>query len=232
MASGAAFTPAIAGPDAVTIMLGGPGPVKLRAARPAGGRRGEWREKRLTESPKLPMNIAPHTVYTLSAAGPDLSQQEVQMGDRILFVVEESDLLNDLQRMLVRQRGAWRMRFAHSAQEAVEAARHTDFDAVIADGALPGEKGGPALLEALRADEGAGDVPVIILAGAEEEDLPRRAIDLGAFDLLAKPVNREELLARIANALRVKSYQERPAPAEGGDDGRAQELVESRREMI
>src|SRR5439155_14209299 len=39
-------------------------------------------------------------------------------------------------------------------------------------------------------------------------DLKRRALDLGATDLLSKPINTEELIARVESALRLKSHQD------------------------
>ncbi|NIA15651.1 MAG: HD domain-containing protein, partial [Nitrospiraceae bacterium] len=51
----------------------------------------------------------------------------------------------------------------------------------------------------------------IILTGDCDTRLKRKALDLGATDLLNKPINREDLLARIRSALRLKFYEDQIA---------------------
>ena len=46
------------------------------------------------------------------------------------------------------------------------------------------------------------------LAGVGAAELRRRALDLGATDLLTKPFEAEEAIARLRSALRLKSYQD------------------------
>jgi putative two-component system response regulator len=61
----------------------------------------------------------------------------------------------------------------------------------------------------MQAREETRDVPLIIVTGHSERDLRRRALDLGATDLLAKPIDSAELVARIRNALRIKEFQDK-----------------------
>jgi response regulator RpfG family c-di-GMP phosphodiesterase len=69
-------------------------------------------------------------------------------------------------------------------------------------------KNGLDLLGIMRERENTRNVPIIILTGNAETDLKRRALDLGATDLLNKPVGQEDLVARIRSVLRLKSYQD------------------------
>lgn len=125
----------------------------------------------------------------------------------ILFVDDEPSFLHGLRRLLFSQRRVWDMFFVHSANEALAQTAEMDFDLIISDVGMPG-KDGFELLTVLRQTERTRDIPVIILTGGDEVSFKRRALDMGATDLLNKPVSLEDLVARIWSALRLKSYQD------------------------
>jgi signal transduction histidine kinase len=52
------------------------------------------------------------------------------------------------------------------------------------------------------------DIEVIMLTGMQDQKLKRQVLDLGAADLLNKPVVKEDLIARIRSALRMKHYHD------------------------
>lgn len=126
------------------------------------------------------------------------------MKKRILFVDDEPSVLDGLRRMLRDERGRWQMSFVGGADEALSAMRETGFDAVVSDVNMP-VKGGFALLAEMRRDARTQDIPVIILTGREESSIKRQALDMGATDLLNKPVDPQDLVARIRSVLRLKS---------------------------
>lgn len=126
---------------------------------------------------------------------------------RILFIDDEVNVLNALRRILRHQRDLWDMDFAEGVEEAVGRLSSKSYDLVLSDVMMPG-KSGLDLLEMMQHDEQIGDVPVIILTGLQQTDLKRRALELGAVDLLNKPVQAEDLEARIRSVLRIKSYQD------------------------
>ena len=72
---------------------------------------------------------------------------------RILFVDDEPNILQGLQRMLRPMRREWDTHFAGSADEALEIMAGGGFDVVVTDMRMPG-KDGAALLEAVRAVSG------------------------------------------------------------------------------
>jgi putative two-component system response regulator len=125
----------------------------------------------------------------------------------ILFVDDEANFLDGLRRMLRAQRDVWSMQFAMSVDEALSIVQTTALDVIVSDVTMP-IKGGLDLLEALQAMDSTKNIPVIILTGNAEGDLKRRALDLGATDLLNKPVMAEDLLARLRSVLRLKEYQD------------------------
>ncbi len=125
----------------------------------------------------------------------------------ILFVDDEPNFLNGLRRMLHREAGIWNLHLAFSAPEALEITQRIQFDCIVSDIQMPGMDG-LALLTALGKNEATKNIPVIILTGNAEHELKRCALDLGAADLLNKPVNTEDLRARLRNTLRMKEYQD------------------------
>jgi putative two-component system response regulator len=129
------------------------------------------------------------------------------MKKRILFVDDEPNFLNGLRRMLRDKREEWDMTFVHSVDEALRALAEESYDAIVSDVNMP-LKTGFDLLAALAANPATQTIPTIILTGNAESDLKRRALDMGATDLLNKPVLVEDLRARIQSALRLKIYQD------------------------
>lgn len=126
---------------------------------------------------------------------------------RILFVDDEQNFLEGVRLMLRGQRDVWDLSFAKSADEALEQAAETRFHAIVSDVTMP-LKSGLDFLEELRASGNGKNTPVIMLTGNAESDLKRKALDLGAADLLNKPVAAEDLLARLRSVLRLQSYEE------------------------
>ena len=129
------------------------------------------------------------------------------MKPRVLFVDDDPRVLTALERMLRRQRHAWDLAFASTAEKAREEIARQTPDAIVLDVRLP-DTDGLELLRYLRSREPTATVPVVLLTGVYEDDLKRRALDLGATDLLSKPVQPDELVARIRSVLRLKAQQD------------------------
>lgn len=129
------------------------------------------------------------------------------MKRHILFVDDDPNVLDGLRRMLRAHHSRWDMSFVHSAKEALDQIPHTAFDAIVSDVMMPG-KDGFELLAELSNSQCARDVPVVMLTGADDSGLKRRALDMGATDLLNKPIDPEDLVARLQSVLRLKSYQD------------------------
>lgn len=154
---------------------------------------------------------------------------------KLLFVDDEPNILEMLSRMLSQCGEAWEAKFCLSVDEALEALHRTKFDTVVADIRMP-KKDGFALIEAMRADEGLRNIPIIVLTGEGDRTLKRRVLEMGAADLLNKPIGREDLIARLRNALRLKEYHDQLANQVELLDSlvreRTQQLEESHREVV
>jgi two-component system cell cycle response regulator len=84
----------------------------------------------------------------------------------------------------------------------------TDFDLVAVSLNLRNEDG-LRLCSHLRSSERTRSVPILMIA--TDEDMPRIAhgLEIGAHDYILRPVDRNELLARVRTQIRRKRFQER-----------------------
>jgi putative two-component system response regulator len=78
-------------------------------------------------------------------------------------------------------------------------------DVILLDIMMP-HINGLEILRLLRNDPQKAYIPVLILTAAEEEQL--NALELGATDVLGKPVSATSLIARVRNALVIKAHHD------------------------
>lgn len=98
-------------------------------------------------------------------------------------------------------RGQYRVKAATSGAKALAiAAGAAPPDLVILDVVMP-EMDGFEVCRALRGDPATAAIPVIFLTGNTDEAERREALALGAVAYLSKPVDAEDLQARIAACL-------------------------------
>ncbi len=152
---------------------------------------------------------------------------------RLLFVDDDPVLLNLFARMLEEQ--PWQAHFCTSVDEALDYLAGHPVDTVISDIKMP-DRDGFDLLCTIRGEDALRQIPVIILTGDSDRGLKRRALDLGATDLLNKPISREDLFARIRSALQLKHYEDQLAEQVRELDRRVVErtrqLEDSHREVV
>ena len=129
------------------------------------------------------------------------------MKHRILFIDDEPRVLETLRRLLWNQRAVWEMDFLDSSLAAWDELQEKQYDVVLSDVRMPGLSG-LQLLERIKQTKSMHDILVIMLTGESDRSLKRKALDLEATDLLNKPLDSDELIARLRSALRLKSYQD------------------------
>ncbi len=149
------------------------------------------------------------------------------MKQRVLFVDDEPNVLDGLRRMVTEFCEEWETSFARSGKEALEHLSRIGADVVVTDVRMSGMTG-IELLRKIQSTPEYKDIPVVILTGMNDRGLKREALDLGAADLLAKPVDREDLIARLRSMLHLKQYQDEIK----AHNGMLQKEVEARTEAL
>lgn len=129
------------------------------------------------------------------------------MNKRILFIDDEQRELDALRRILHSCQASWEMVDLTDPYAAWNELTAGGFDLVVSDIGMPGMSG-LELLGRIRQSECLKDIPVVLFTGLADRHLKRQTLDLGAADLLSKPVDPEELIARLGSVLRLKEYED------------------------
>lgn len=89
--------------------------------------------------------------------------------------------------------------------KAVKSFEPHNYSMVITDVKMPGMNGIEVLKKIKKIDQ---DVPVLVITGYATVELSIQALRSGAFDILTKPFEPEEMLNRVRNALRHNELEE------------------------
>ncbi len=118
---------------------------------------------------------------------------------KTILVVEDSE---NLRRLLVYnlQRAGYEVLQAGDGKAAVHTLQSTIPDLILLDVRMP-EMNGFQLLELMRRYPRAAAIPVIMLTALSQADNIDRALALGVYDYLVKPLEPTALLAKIEGAL-------------------------------
>jgi DNA-binding NtrC family response regulator len=124
------------------------------------------------------------------------------MGTKILVVDDDLGMCS-LLRTVFEPRG-FTVAEAHDGLSALEAVRDEEPELVILDLRLPGMDG-MEVLETLRAER--PSLAVVMLTGSQDVRDAVRATQLGAFDYLTKPFDRDDLLLAVDRALENRALR-------------------------
>ncbi len=81
-------------------------------------------------------------------------------------------------------------------------------EAILLDIILPGIDGFE-ICKMLKNDIQTQDIPIIMITGRTHSSDVKKALELGAFDYIKKPVDEVELVARVNSVLRYNEYHEK-----------------------
>ncbi|MEZ6130306.1 MAG: response regulator [Planctomycetaceae bacterium] len=100
-------------------------------------------------------------------------------------------------------------------------------DVLLLDIHMP-EISGLDIVRVMALDPATQHIPVLILTAATDPRVRRQALDLGASDFLAKPVDPDELLPRVRNAIILKQHYDMVA----NEAARLEQQVERRTRQL
>jgi serine phosphatase RsbU (regulator of sigma subunit)/anti-sigma regulatory factor (Ser/Thr protein kinase) len=123
---------------------------------------------------------------------------------RILIVDDDPALLQALPETLRLRMDGVVVDTADSAAAALERIKAVDYDAVVTDIKMPGTDG-LALLNEIRSHR--PDTPTLLITGHGEHDLAVQALRGGAYDFIAKPIDREYFAASLNRAIGTRQLK-------------------------
>jgi DNA-binding NtrC family response regulator len=118
------------------------------------------------------------------------------MGRSVLVVEDEPAQRTLLSSML--ERSLLKAELVGDAESALEALGRSDFDAILSDVCMPGQSGIDLVREARRVSP---DTPVVLITGFATIESAVESIRAGAFDYIAKPFRRSQLMGVLERAL-------------------------------
>ena len=125
----------------------------------------------------------------------------------IMMVDDEPVIIETLENLL-EDAGYKNFVSTTDSKKAVELMESKKPDIVLLDVMMP-DVTGLDILESMGADEGLRHIPSIIITAATDSETKLKALELGATDVLNKPVDPSELALRVRNTLATKANQDR-----------------------
>ncbi|MGB9690442.1 response regulator, partial [Thermogutta sp.] len=126
---------------------------------------------------------------------------------RILLLDDEPAVVRSLARVITQFRSDWEVEAATDPEEAWRRLQRERFDVLVTDVRMP-KVTGLTLLERMQMDPRTACIPVVVVTGWGDHEIKLRALELGAIDLLEKPVEPRYLVARLQQVLRWKEGQD------------------------
>ncbi len=121
----------------------------------------------------------------------------IHANDELILIVDDEDALSELLAKILSAEG-YRTVKAGSVAQAIDLGSRIRPDLALLDLRLPDGSGVDALRELKRLD---GNIQVVILTAHGSPETVRTAMEIGAFDYLTKPFDRDELVDVIQRAL-------------------------------
>jgi diguanylate cyclase (GGDEF)-like protein len=140
----------------------------------------------------------------------DRNGETQKLFEALVMMVDDEPLNIEVTQIHLEEAGYTRFVSTSDPLEAIDIMTEHRPDVLLLDLMMPGMSGLEILahmddLNILR------DVPTIILTSSKDAAVKLQALELGATDFLAKPVDPSELLLRLRNTLAAKAYRDRLA---------------------
>ena len=143
-----------------------------------------------------------------------LSDSDEDVGDTLshskVMMIDDDPITLEAIQAFLSESGYLRIVTLSQPALALQKIREERPDVVLLDLLMPGVSGFD-ILQVMSSDAELRYVPVIMLTAAISAETKLRALELGATDFLAKPVDPSELTLRLRNTLMFKAYRDRLA---------------------
>lgn len=174
------------------------------------------------------------TGWAVGSGKSALSPRTRNVLDSKLLIIDDEPINARILEKSLRQAG-YRQVITHTdCETALETILTQIPDVILCDVCMP--VCGLEILRAVNADPDLSRIPMIMVTASDDESVRAEALELGANELLTKPLRTTELLPRVRNALLLKSHvdqlREYNRELERQVQNRTAELLASRSELI
>ena len=151
---------------------------------------------------------APAMVEQRSDAANETGNLDVACAQSTIMMVDDEPIILETLQMFLEDAGYANFITTTEPKKALNMVVLKKPDVVLLDVMMP-EITGLEILAQMRSKEALKHIPAIILTSATDPETKLQALELGATDFLAKPVDPSELALRLRNTLAAKAYQDR-----------------------
>jgi diguanylate cyclase (GGDEF)-like protein len=130
--------------------------------------------------------------------------------DAVVMMVDDEPINIEVTQVHLEEAGYTKFVSTSEPTEAVPLITERRPDVLLLDLNMPGRSGFEILAE-MATKRILQDVPTIVLTSSTDAATKLKALELGATDFLAKPVDASELVLRLRNTLAAKAYRDRLA---------------------
>jgi putative two-component system response regulator len=124
---------------------------------------------------------------------------------RILVVDDSAENIKLVRDILTRQKPKYEIRSAANGYEAIEKVKDFVPDLIMLDVVMPGLNGFE-VCKILKEDPKTRLIPIVMITALDSQQDRLKGLEAGVDDFVSKPFNVYELLARLKNLLKLRSY--------------------------
>jgi diguanylate cyclase (GGDEF)-like protein len=125
-----------------------------------------------------------------------------------VMMVDDEPITLDVLQAFLEEAGYRRFVVTSESGKAMDLIASERPDVVLLDLMMPGVSGFD-IMKAMRTEANCEHIPIIVLTSSIDAETKLKALELGATDFLAKPVDSSELVLRLRNTLAAKAYLDR-----------------------
>jgi putative two-component system response regulator len=130
----------------------------------------------------------------MSTSHPDAAGADAATRRPVVLIVDDSATNLHVLNQILKQR--FRVKAARSGATALQIAARDRPEAILLDVVMP-EMDGPTVCRRLKQDPDTARIPVLFVTGSVNRDADELCRETGAVEVLRKPIDARELVARI-----------------------------------
>jgi len=176
-------------------------------------------------------------IHTANAGDASLFRESVfeKLKQLKIFIIDDEEATILATKRYLEQAGYDNCIYTTDSNKAIEIAIKQKPDLILLDLRMPGING-LELLKLMKQNPLLRQLSVVILTAETEPEVKNVALELGATDILQKPVQAVELIHRVQSALVIKTHLDQvanqKAELEKQVQSRTEELFQSRQQII